>query len=70
MAVYLIAHDLGTTGNKATLFTDRGELINSAVYSYPTSYFNGNWAQQDPRVGGRRYVRQAGSCWKVWTKAR
>ena len=49
MAVYLIAHDLGTTGNKATLFTDRGELINSAVYSYPTSYFNGNWAQQDPR---------------------
>ena len=36
MARYLLAHDLGTTGNKATLFTEEGELIRSIVYAYDT----------------------------------
>lgn len=49
MDVYLIAHDLGTSGNKATLFTGSGELIRSATYAYTTRFFNGNWAEQDPR---------------------
>lgn len=47
MATYLLAHDLGTSGNKATLYTTDGELVKSVVASYPTNYFNNNWAEQD-----------------------
>ncbi len=49
MAKYLLAHDLGTSGNKATLFSVDGELIASRTASYPTRYFHGNWAEQDPQ---------------------
>ena len=45
---YIIAHDLGTSGNKATLFSEEGALIGSTVYSYGCRYFNDNWAEQDP----------------------
>lgn len=45
---YLLAHDLGTSGNKATLFSEEGQLIKSCVSSYGTRYFNGNWAEQNP----------------------
>jgi xylulokinase len=48
MKRYLLAHDLGTTGNKATLFTPEGELVASATAAYPTHYFNTNWSEQDP----------------------
>ena len=48
MGKYIIAHDLGTTGNKATLFSTDGRLISSAVRGYDTHYFNGNWAEQNP----------------------
>lgn len=48
MPKYLLAHDLGTSGNKATLFTTDGLLIKSSVSSYGTHYFNGNWAEQNP----------------------
>jgi len=48
MGKYLLAHDLGTSGNKATLFTIDGEMLKSKVYSYDTNYFNGNWAEQNP----------------------
>ncbi|MDD5017561.1 MAG: FGGY-family carbohydrate kinase [Eubacteriales bacterium] len=45
---YLLAHDMGTSGNKATLFSEQGELIVSFVYPYKTNFFNGNWVEQDP----------------------
>ncbi len=45
---YIIAHDLGTSGNKATLFSGEGALVGSAVYNYGCHYFNNNWAEQDP----------------------
>jgi len=48
MIKYLLAHDLGTSGNKATLFTSDGELFKSKLYEYDTKYFNGNWAEQNP----------------------
>lgn len=48
MSRYLLAHDLGTSGNKATLYTTSGELVKSIVSSYDTNYFNGNWAEQNP----------------------
>ncbi len=48
MPKYLLAHDLGTSGNKATLFTTDGTLIRSCVSGYGTHYYNGNWAEQNP----------------------
>ena len=43
MGAYILAHDLGTSGNKASLFTAEGELIGSEVYAYGVCYFNGTW---------------------------
>jgi len=48
MKRYLLAHDVGTSGNKATLFTVDGELVGSKTYPYGTRYFNNNWAEQNP----------------------
>ena len=48
MEKYLIAHDLGTSGDKATLFTMDGELVKSVTCTYPTNFFNSTWAEQDP----------------------
>ena len=45
---YLLAHDLGTTGNKATLYSSDGELISSDFYGYDTHYPKHNWAEQNP----------------------
>jgi len=47
-AKYILAHDLGTTGNKATLFSIDGELGASALYEYPVSYPHNSWVEQDP----------------------
>ena len=47
MAKLILAHDLGTSGNKATLFSSDGQLIRSSQYTYPTHYFHNNWAEQD-----------------------
>ena len=45
---YILAHDLGTSGNKATLFSDEGKMITSEVFRYDCHYFTTNWAEQDP----------------------
>ncbi len=45
---YILAHDLGTSGNKATLFSVEGKLVSSVVEAYPCHYYNGNWAEQNP----------------------
>ena len=45
---YILAHDLGTTGNKATLFDDQGRLIASHTEHYPVDYPQAGWAEQDP----------------------
>lgn len=47
MKQYLLAHDLGTSGNKATLFSTDGELIGSQIVTYETHYFNGTWVEQN-----------------------
>jgi xylulokinase len=48
MKPYLLAHDLGTSGNKATLFTVDGQLVASRTCAYDTRFFHGNWAEQQP----------------------
>lgn len=48
MKTYIIAHDLGTTGNKATLYNREGQLVGSAFYAYGTDYPHTSWAEQNP----------------------
>ena len=48
MKNYVIAHDLGTTGNKATLYNEHGHLIGSAFHGYGTEYAHTGWAEQNP----------------------
>ncbi len=44
----ILAHDLGTTGNKATLFDVDGSVVASTFAVYETRYAQPNWAEQDP----------------------
>ena len=47
---FILAHDLGTSGNKATLFDAQGALVGSAFVPYATAYPHPNWAEQDPEA--------------------
>ncbi len=44
--MYTIAHDLGTSGNKAVLYSETGQLIKSVVKPYPLSVSDGCRAEQ------------------------
>ncbi len=48
MKRHILAHDLGTTGNKATLYDREGALVGSAFHGYETEYAHTGWAEQDP----------------------
>jgi xylulokinase len=48
MPSYVLAHDLGTTGNKATLYDREGCLTGSAFFAYETEYAHTGWAEQNP----------------------
>lgn len=47
MSKYILAHDLGTSGNKASLFSENGTLLESRTISYNTKYFNDTWVEQN-----------------------
>jgi xylulokinase len=46
MGNYIIAHDLGTSGNKAVLYEQNGSLKESVHYSYPTYYPHSGFVEQ------------------------
>jgi len=48
MKRYVLAHDLGTSGNKASLHDSDGRMVGSAFYGYDTTYAHTGWAEQDP----------------------
>ncbi|MCD7882461.1 MAG: FGGY-family carbohydrate kinase, partial [Lachnospiraceae bacterium] len=48
MIQYLIAHDLGTSGDKASLFSTEGELVTSCTVPYEVHFFHDNYAEQNP----------------------
>ena len=48
MKRYVLAHDLGTTGNKATIYDDSGSLVCSSFHGYDTNYAYIGWAEQNP----------------------
>lgn len=63
----IIAHDLGSSGDKASLHDERGRTLASCTVSYPTDHGHGGRAEQDPEdwwraVGeaSRRLLVQAG----------
>jgi xylulokinase len=64
---YILAHDLGTTGDKITLFdAESGAVVASVFEAYDTAYPHPNWAEQDPadwqralHQGTRRLLAQA-----------
>jgi xylulokinase len=45
---FILAHDLGTTGNKASLFDEQGNLRASSLSVYDTEYPRPNWVEQNP----------------------
>ena len=47
MTKYIMAHDLGTSGNKASLFSDEGKMMGSRTFSYGAHYFNDTWVEQN-----------------------
>lgn len=49
MSRYLLAHDLGTSGNKAALYTLEGSLHAAALATYPTYYPAPGFVEQDPQ---------------------
>jgi xylulokinase len=54
---YILAHDLGTTGNKVTLFdATTGAVVASAFVGYRTAYPQPSWAEQDPADWKRAVV--------------
>ena len=48
MAKYILAHDFGTSGDTASLFTTEGKFVKTTTKNYETHYSNGNWAEQNP----------------------
>lgn len=44
---YILAHDLGTSGDKASLYDENGILKGSSTYNYDTFYPKVGWAEQD-----------------------
>jgi xylulokinase len=44
----IVAHDLGTTGNKASLHDESGTTLATLTVDYPTSFAAGGVAEQDP----------------------
>ncbi|MGW5693364.1 xylulokinase [Streptomyces asiaticus] len=53
----IIAHDLGTTGNKASLHTDDGRLVTAVTVRYDTDFRAGGIAEQDPESWWRAVCR-------------
>lgn len=45
---YVLAHDVGTSGDKATLYDEEGALVGSAFASYETLSPRPGWVEQSP----------------------
>jgi xylulokinase len=54
---YIIAHDLGTSGNKATLYDESGALVASSTTGYSTRTIQTEFVEQDPGEWWRAVVQ-------------
>jgi len=48
MAQFILAHDVGTGGNKAVLVDTTGKIYSTSFESYSVHYPHQNWAEQNP----------------------
>ena len=48
MAKYIVAHDVGTTNNKAVLVGVDGQVYGKVLRPYDIKYPQPGWAEQDP----------------------
>jgi len=67
MPELILAHDLGTTGNKASLFDPQGDVLASVSEAYDTDYPRPGWAEQSAEdwwraalVATRRLLAESG----------
>lgn len=51
----MLAHDVGTTGDKATLYDEEGTLVGRAFAGYETSSPQPGWAEQQPEEWWRAF---------------
>ncbi|MBW2121502.1 MAG: FGGY-family carbohydrate kinase [Deltaproteobacteria bacterium] len=56
MGDLILAHDLGTTGNKASLYDLSGRLVGSCYHPYETFYPRPGWVEQDPEDWWKAFV--------------
>ncbi len=54
---YIIAHDVGTGGNKAVLVDPQGHIHGSAFEPYEVTYPRPDWAEQEPEDWWRAITR-------------
>jgi xylulokinase len=54
---YIIAHDVGTGGNKAVLVDPQGHIHGSAFEPYEVTYPRPDWAEQEPKDWWRAVTR-------------
>ncbi|MGA2159311.1 MAG: FGGY-family carbohydrate kinase [Dehalococcoidia bacterium] len=59
MAKYIIAHDVGTTNNKAVLVDVGGGVRGKVLYPYEIKYPRPGWAEQDPDKDWWKAVTQS-----------
>ncbi len=45
---YVLAHDMGTSGDKASLVNEHGEIVDRVIQSYSLLHRQSGWAEQDP----------------------
>lgn len=48
MSEYILAHDIGTSSDKAVLVDFNGKIVSTATFPYPTYYPEPAWVEQDP----------------------
>jgi xylulokinase len=58
---YIIAYDLGTGGNKASLYNTDGECLSALFVSYPTRYPRTGWHEQKPMDWWEAVVESTGA---------
>ena len=45
----ILTYDIGTTGNKCTVFDESGTVLGAVVEEYDTYYPRPGWSEQDPK---------------------
>jgi len=56
----ILAFDLGTSGNKASIYDEEGHLLGSSFVSYDTYYPRPGWHEQKPEDWWKAVVRSTG----------